>query len=77
MGSIIQLYKHLFLSDIEQFFQLKVLAELEVKKPKLDTIFLINKFLNGIFKNGQNFIELYLNLDMAVNRDNIVEKLMY
>lgn len=54
-----------------------MLNELEAKKPKLDTIISIQRFMNNIFKNGQNFVELYLNLDMTTNRENVIEKLMY
>jgi hypothetical protein len=54
-----------------------VLKVFEEKKPSLRFLNMICKALARVFEQGKVTIQLYINFDCEVNRENIVEKILF
>lgn len=65
------------LSLIEYFFREYILKVLEDKKPSPKFLTLVFKALGKMFEHGKVFIQLYINFDCEVNKENIVEKTLF
>jgi hypothetical protein len=65
------------LSVVEFFFREYIIKILEDKKPMMRMLNLVFKCLAKILERGKVTVQLYINFDCEVNKDNLIEKVLF
>ena len=64
-------------STIEFFFKEYIIKVLEEKRPSYRFLTFVFKTLAKIFEKGKVLVQLYVNFDCEVNKDNILQKVLF
>ena len=77
MSSLTKFWMNECIQTIEFFFKEYIIKVLEDKKPSYRFLTFVFKALAKILEKGKVTIQLYINFDCEVNKDNILEKVLF
>lgn len=77
MSSLIKFWLNETINCVEFFFREYIIKVMEEKKPSFRFLTLVFKALAKILENGKVTVELYINFDCEINRENVIEKVLF